>query len=271
MTMRGAGTLAGLLAAGLVVAGLTPAAEAATVAQPGTRICTSNGHVLVHPRHDRTEYVVRDAYWLGQRPQCLANRGNLDNFKVVQRPGFNAAGHVVAYPDIYRGCIWTICSPAAYLPRPVSALGHPVATWHTSEHADGTWNAAFDIWFGKKRMTTGQADGAELMIWLNEHGGCCALQHGAPKVWIDGQQWWFSHWRTRHNGVSWNYIQFRRVHRTWNVTRLKLYPFVQLIRRMELIRSDWWLENVEAGFELWSGGHGLATTQYAVGGIRPRK
>jgi len=256
----------------MVVAGLTPAADAADAAdaaQPSSRVCTSNGYVLVHPRNQQTEYAVRNAFWLGQRPQCLVNRGKLTNFAVAQRPGFDPAGHVVAYPDILRGCIWTICSPRAYLPRQVSATGRPIATWHTSEHAPGTWNAAFDIWFGKKRMTTGQANGAELMIWLNEHGGCCALQRGAPKVWIDGQQWWLSHWRTRHNGVSWNYIQFRRVHRTSNVTRLKLSPFMKLVRHLGLVQSSWWLENIEAGFELWTGGQGLTTTQYAVGGIRP--
>jgi len=30
------------------------------------------------------------------------------------------------------------------------------------------------------------------------------------------------------------------------------------------------LENIEAGFELWTGGQGLTTTQYAVGGIQAR-
>jgi Glycosyl hydrolase family 12 len=266
---RASAALAGLLAVGMVGAGLTPAAGAAGAALQPTRICTSNGYLIAHPRNKTTDYAVRDAYWRGQRPQCLVNRGHLTNFQVAQRPGFDPAGRVVAYPDIFRGCIWTICSPRSYLPRPVSAVGRPVATWHTSERAPGTWNAAFDIWFGKKRMITGQANGAELMIWLNEHGGCCALQHGAPKVRIDGQLWWLSHWRTRHGGVSWNYIQFRRVNRTWNVTNLKLYLFIRRIKALGLLRSGWWLENVEAGFELWTGGHGLATTQYEVNGIRP--
>jgi cellulose 1,4-beta-cellobiosidase len=260
-----------IAAAGALV-GVSPAAawpgNAAT--RHRTIICKSNGSLIAHTRQAGTGYVVRNAYWLGQRPQCITNRGNLSNFRVVQRPGYDPAGRVVAYPDIFRGCIWNICSPQADLPRRVSALGRPRATWHTSEHATGTWNAAFDIWFGKKRMVTGQADGAELMIWLNEHGGCCALQQGAPKVLIDGQLWWLSHWTAHHNGKSWNYIQFRRVHRTWHVNNLKLYPFIRRIEHLGLVRPGWWIENIEAGFELWNGGRGLATTKYVVRAVSGR-
>jgi len=235
-----------------------------------TIICKPNGSLIAHTRHGGTGYVVRNNYWRGQRPQCISNRRNRSNFRVVQRAGFDPAGRVVAFPDIFRGCIWNICSPQADLPRRVSALGRARATWHTSERATGTWNAAFDIWFGKRRMVTGQADGAELMIWLNEHGGCCALQRGAPIVRIDGQLWWLSHWRTHHDGKSWNYIQFRRVNRTWHVNNLKLYPFVRRIRRLGLVRPGWWMENIEAGFEIWNGGRGLATTKYVVRAVRGR-
>jgi hypothetical protein len=264
--------LVSAIAATGTLIGIAPAA-----ARPGdpaarhrTIICKSNGSLFAYTRQAGTIYAVRNAFWRGQRPQCLSNLGHRSNFRVVQRPGFDPAGRVVAFPDIFRGCIWNICSPKADLPRRVSDLGRPRATWHTSENAKGTWNAAFDIWFGKKRMVTGQADGAELMIWLNEHGGCCALQPGAPKVRIDGQLWWLSHWTAHHNGKSWNYIQFRRVHRTWRVDGLKLFPFVRLIKRLGLVRPGWWMENIEAGFELWNGGQGLATTRYVVRNVRPR-
>src|SRR5262249_15678983 len=150
----------------------------------------------------------RDAYWLGQRPQCLSVRGHTPNFTVAQRAGYDPGGRVVAYPDILRGCIWHICSPNAHMRLRVSAVGYPKATWDTRGQRKGTWNSAFDIWFGKTKMVTGQATGAELMIWLNYHGGCCALQRGAPIVWIDGRRWWFSHWKAFHDGKSWNYIQF---------------------------------------------------------------
>jgi glycosyl hydrolase family 12 len=242
----------------------TPVATAqAALSAAGSTLCKSNQHLIVHSRYG-TRYQIRNAYWRGQRRQCIHNSADRPNFTVTQRPGFDPAGRVVAFPDIFRGCIWNICSPKAGIPIRVSAIGHPVATWHTRENALGTWNAAFDIWFGKTRMITGQANGAELMIWLNHHGGCCALQRGAPKVWIDGRPFRLSHWRTTHNGVSWNYIQFRMIHRTWRVDHLRLRPFIRRCLRLGLIRRSWWMENVEAGFELWNGGQGLATTRFGV-------
>jgi glycosyl hydrolase family 12 len=253
--------LAFALAGGLLAAQVPSAQAVARGA--GSTLCGSNQHLIVHSVYG-TGYQIRDAYWLGQRPQCIHNSGDRANFAVVQRPGFDPAGRVVAFPDIFRGCIWNICSPDARLPIMVSDIGHPTTTWHTRDNAAGTWNAAYDIWFGKERMTRGQANGAELMIWLNEHGGCCALQRGAPKVWIDGRRFWLSHWRARHSGVSWNYIQFRLVHHTWRFDHLPLRPFIRRCERLGLIRHWWWMENVEAGFELWNGGQGLATTAFGV-------
>jgi len=254
--------LAFALAACLQMAPVSAAQAAASAA--GSTLCLKNQHLIVHSRFG-ARYQIRNAYWRGQRRQCIHNSGDRDNFRVTQRPGFDPAGRVVAFPNIFRGCAWNVCSPKAGIPIKVSAISPLVTTWHTRENAPGTWNAAYDIWFGKKRMTTGQATGAELMIWLNHHGRCCALQHGAPKVWIAGRPFRLSHWiARRQNGVSWHYIQFRMIHKTWHVDHLRLRPFIRRCVRLGLIRPWWWMENVEAGFELWSGGQGLATTRFGV-------
>jgi len=60
------------------------------------------------------------------------------------------------------------------------------------------------------------------------------------------------------------------VHRTWHVNNLRLYPFVRRIERLGLVRPGWWMENIEAGFEIWNGGRGLATTKYVVRAVRSR-
>jgi hypothetical protein len=115
-------------------------------------------------------------------------------------------------------------------------------------------------------MITGQADGAELMIWINHHGACCVLQRRAPIVRIDGYRFYLSHWRhySPRWHVSWNYIQFRLVHPRSRVDGLQLKPFIHRSVRLGLARPAWWLENVVAGFEVWSGGRGLATRHYSV-------
>ena len=70
------------------------------------------------------------------------------------------------------------------------------------------------------------------------------------------------HRRACHDRACWNYVQFRRVHPVTGVRRLKLLPFVAHAEKRRLIEPRWWLENIEAGFELWQGGRGLATNWF---------
>jgi cellulose 1,4-beta-cellobiosidase len=157
------------------------------------------------------------------------------------------------------GCSWGICSPHSKLPHSelparVSALHSPTTTWHTSEHASGRWDAAFDLWFGRRRMTTGQATGAEVMIWLNARDIPLASKR---IVRVDGVRWYLAHWRARLGTKTWHYIQFRRVHPVWRVRNLRLNPFIRHAERRRLVSRRWWLLNIEAGFELLRGGRGL--------------
>jgi hypothetical protein len=144
--------------------------------------------------------------------------------------------------------------------------------------ARGIWNAAYDIWLGKKafnRDGSSTRSGAELMVWPNYS----VSYAGNPIVKIDGRRWYFMHWRTcdhvrdkRHKGgvpaadaTCFNYISFRAVHRTWRVNNLDLNAFIRWpIRHHRLIRPTWWVEGVGTGFELWRGGVGLGTVKFTV-------
>ena len=150
------------------------------------------------------------------------------------------------------------------MPIRVAKIGHPVTTWHTRQGAAGNWNAAYELWFGKHAMTTGQADGAELMIWINRHGTCCHLIRHAPIVRLAGHRYYLMHWRpcSRKWHICFNYIQFRLVHPTWRVDNLRLAPFIHKAEQLKLVRPWWFMENVGAGFEIWKGGKGLATTRF---------
>lgn len=253
----------GLLAIGLIFA--TQFGEAKAAAVTTTTLCTAGQHLMVHDAVGRA-YQIRDGYWRGGGRMCITNRRGHANFTVTNPPSRDARGRVVAFPNIFRGCLWKFCSPNARIPARVSTLGPLVSTLHTVGGVRGSWNAAYEMWFGKRRMVTGQADGAELMVWINRHGSCCVLQHHARKVRIDGRLFWFTHWRS-HNfrwDVSWNYIQFRLVHPRTKVDDLRLAPFIHRSVRSGLIRRRWWLENVGAGFEIWHGGRGLAVKRFAV-------
>jgi hypothetical protein len=119
------------------------------------------------PRHP----FRREERHLRRPPRMPGQPGpGVPNFTVARSSARSTGIEPVACPFILRGCSWGTCSPRSGLPRRVSALGRPAVTWTTSLHADGRRNAAFDVWFGKHAMTTGQANGAELMIWLRARG-----------------------------------------------------------------------------------------------------
>lgn len=240
---------------------VSPAAATGTI----VTLCDHAAHRIVYGPTGHA-YEVRNAYWHGTRTMCIENRNLQPNFEVTSPPGADPQGLVSAYPDVFRGCLWHICSPNAGIPIQVSDIRRLASTWHTRQGVRGSWNAAYDLWIGKRRMITGQANGAELMIWLNRHGSCCPLSRHAPTVRVDGYKFRLARWRhySAEWGVSWNYIQFRLVHPRWRVDHLRLKPFIMRAIKLKLVRSSWWLENVTAGFEIWHGGTGLRTTDFNV-------
>src|SRR5581483_4801243 len=105
----------------------------------------------------------------------------------------------------------------------------------------------------------------------NHRGACCSRARDHKRVRVDGRTWQLSHWRATdrslgrpYDGIKWNYIQFRLVHPRWKVNNIDLRKFVGVAVRRGLVRPQWWIENVEAGFEIWKGGVGLATTKFSV-------
>lgn len=252
----------------MAVAGLLAAVAPAVPAQgadatPGTvhsgrisSLCKPYQHLAVVTAQG-AHFVIKNDNYGGQR-ECLAIQGERPNFTVTQSqlPAWHAKPQ--AYPFIMRGCSWGTCSaPDSDLPKQVSALQRPVATWYTTQVPKGEWDAAFDIWFGTRPMTTGQADGAEMMIWLNARR--IGVPPLTPVVHIDHVRWYLLDGRACHTGTCWNYIQFRRVWPVLRVTKLHLLPFIHRAEKRGWIQPAWWLENIEAGFELWQGGTGLAT------------
>ncbi len=188
----------------------------------------------------------------------LAVRGERPNFTVTQSqlPIWHAKPQ--AYPFILRGCSWGTCSaPDSDLPKQVSALRLPVYTWRTTQVLRRTAGTRpLDTCLGTHPMTTGQADGADDDL-LARH---IKVPPRTRILHIDHVRWYPLHWRACHAYTCWNYIQFRRV---WLAAADQATASAPLHPPCAAARLDpastWWLENIEAGFELWQGGAGLAT------------
>jgi len=237
----------------------SPAASAAGASGDQTvrSLCSSQRRAVVGGA-----YMVQNDEWGSGALECVA---------VATGAGFTVAKSAIAkstsgspggYPSIYRGCHWGICTPRSGLPVPVSKLLSPgtvTTTWNTAQPGTGSYDVAYDIWFNQAPTTSGQPDGAELMIWLNHNGPVqpYGSQVSTATVGSRSYQVWFGQ-------RGWNTISYSMVSGTTSVQDLDIGTFVADAIRRGYIQKSWYLIDVEAGFELWQDGAGLATHSFAV-------
>jgi Glycosyl hydrolase family 12 len=193
------------------------------------------------------------------------------NFAVpVSALNVASGGAPGAGPSLYYGNHWgTVCS-GARLPVPVSAItagGAVTTSWSidTSTVAAGdVWGASYDVWFNASSSGNQSGDDAsnlELMIWLDHSPGASPTGHQvASKMSIAGLTWnvWYG---LGGNGPCVSYV---------------LSPASSSVKDLDLGRlaadavarghlsASWYLIDVEAGFEMWSGGAGLESTAFSV-------
>jgi len=207
-------------------------------------------------------YMVQNNEWGSSAPECVAVASG-GGFSVSKSSIANASsGAPGGYPSIYRGCHWGICTPRSGLPVQVSKLLSPgtvTTTWDTVQPQTGSYDVAYDIWFNKTPTTTGQPDGAELMIWLNHNGPIEPYGSQAATATIAGRSYevWFGQ-------QGWNTISYSMESGTTSVKDLDIGQFAADAIRRGWIQKSWYLIDVEAGFEIWQGGTGLATNGFAV-------
>jgi hypothetical protein len=250
--------IVGLVLAAALAAVAVPADGPPAGAAPIRAFCGRYQHVTVTTRAG-TAFVVRNDFW-GTRRVCLQNSGLRPNFRVTRTRRNAIHGKVMSFPYILRGCSWGVCSPKSRLPARVRSLRKPEASWRVFARARGRWNASLETWFGKRDMKTGQANGAELMIWLNRHGPVHpAGPRVASDVGIGGRSY---HVYLRQS--RWNTITYLMTTATTSVRHLDLRPLVAYAVSRGYIQDSWYLIGVEAGFELWRGGAGLATDSFSV-------
>jgi cellulose 1,4-beta-cellobiosidase len=206
-------------------------------------------------------YIVRNDNFAG-RTECLRNASLGPNFTVASSAANSRGPESDAYPDVFYGCSWGLCTHGSVLPARLSQVREARASSSIDDRAGGRWSTAFDIWFGRHRSGyRAQATGAELMIWLDAHD---FPPPPGPRLTVDHRRWYLYHWVGRLDGKRWNYIQVRAVRPVTQVRKLELLPVIDHLVGMGLIRRHWWMLNVESGFEIWSGGTGLAMKSFSA-------
>jgi len=207
-------------------------------------------------------YEVNNNNFVGKQ-ECLTGKRGAPAFRVNTSGAASKTHGSDAFPNVFVGCSWGRCSPHSWLPKKAAALSGAKTSFQADERAAGTWGAGYDMFFDSKPIRDGQA-GVEMMIWLNSKNAYNPAGHW-PLVTIDGTQWWVMNWETTGaSGKHWRYVQFRRKTPATGVKNLAVRPFAAYLQQQGWITPDWYLLNIEAGFEIWSGGQGLAVRNFSA-------
>ncbi|MEW1958671.1 cellulose binding domain-containing protein [Kineococcus sp. NPDC059986] len=227
----------------------TPSAAAATaLCDQYAKTTTADG-----------KYRIQNNRWGTSAQQCIEPTAT--GFKVTQADGAVATnGAPKSYPSIYWGCHYADCTTGF---SPVQASSSTFGSVRTSVAmtypTTGEWDASYDLWFDPTARTDGQNTGAEVMVWLNHAGRPQPVGSKVGTVTLAGATWdvWFGN-------TGWNVVSYVRQTPTSSMDFAVSTFFDDALARGWVQRS-WYLTSIQAGFEPWTSGTGLAVTSFSAG------
>jgi cellulose 1,4-beta-cellobiosidase len=211
-------------------------------------------------------YIVQNDEYNSGANECVTTDGGAD-FTVATSNMATPPGAPGGYPSIYQGCHWGSCSAGGLAANPIQVAnltaGEVTTSWSTTQPAGtgSTYDTAYDIWFNHAAATNGAPDCAEVMVWLG-HQGSLRPYGTAVAAHVDLGGVRYTVWE----GVQTTEptISYEMDNPAASVTGLDVYPIARDAVSRGYISSSCYLIAVEAGFELWRGGAGLATNAFSV-------
>ncbi|HEX6340178.1 GH12 family glycosyl hydrolase domain-containing protein [Umezawaea sp.] len=235
--------LAGLLAAGTIAA-VAPA-------QADTTICEQYGSTTIGGR-----YVVQNNRWGSSAAQCINVTST--GFQITTQQGSAPTnGAPLSYPSVFLGCHYGNCSPGSSLPMQVSRIRSATSSIDY-RYTGGTYNASYDIWLDPTPKTNG-VNQMEIMIWFNRQGPIQPIGSAVGTTSVGGRTW--EVWRGS-NGAN-NVISYvaPSAISSWSFS---VRDFINDVRARGAITDSWYLTSIQAGFEPWNGGTGLAVGNFSA-------
>ena len=223
-------------------------------AHADTTVCAQYGSTTI----DNGRYVVMNNEWGDTSPQCI--NVTATGFAITTASHTKTGGSPAAYPAVYAGCHYGNCSSGSNLPMAVnSGQFQTVQTSVAMSYPNNgsVYDASYDIWFDPTPRTDGQNTGAELMVWLNHTGSVQPVGSRVATVSIGGASWdvWFGN-------IGWNVVSYVRTSPTASIT-FPVSSFWNDIVARGYGQNSWYLTSVQAGFEPWVNGTGLAVTNFS--------
>ena len=238
-----------LSAVGALVASIFVATSGS--ARADTTICDQYGSTTIQGR-----YVVQNNRWGTSAQQCINVTST--GFRIATQQGSSPTnGAPVSYPSVFLGCHYTNCSPGSTLPMQVSRISNASSSI-SYRYAGGTFNASYDIWLDPTPKTNG-VNQMEIMIWFNRQGPIQPIGSAVGNTTIGGRSWQVWRGSNGSNNVI-SYVAPSPIN-SWSFNVL---DFVNDVRARGAITNSWYLTSIQAGFEPWNGGVGLAVDNFSA-------
>jgi hypothetical protein len=249
-------------------AAATRPADPPRLAQPSSttiaaRLCGQAGwpETMV----DGGAYVVQNDEWNSTAAECITTDGHAQFTVASSAISKPASGDPGGYPSIYSGCSAGVCTAGNKLPIRVGRLkpGMITSSWVTSQPPGGAYDVAYDIWFNRTPVTSGAPDGGELMIWLAHRGGSQIAPAGAPVAHAGIGGYAFTIW-VWSGQAGQRRIAYVMDHSVRSVRDFDVSAVAADAARRGYLSAASFLLNIQAGFEIWTGGRGLSTDSFAL-------
>jgi len=244
--------LRAVAAAGLLVAGTVVGPGFAQPAGADTQICETFGSTTIGGR-----YVVMNNNWGNSATQCINVTGT--GFSISQiNANKPTNGAPASYPAIYIGCHYTNCSPGTNLPMQISAISTATTSITYSYVGGATYDAAYDIWLDPTPKKDG-VNATEIMIWFNRQGSIQPVGSQVATATVAGRSWQVWQGNNGGNDVV-SYVAPSAIS-SWS---FDVKTFINDVIARGKATPSWYLTSVQAGFEPWIGGQGLAVTAFSA-------
>ncbi|GAA4260594.1 hypothetical protein GCM10022255_089860 [Dactylosporangium darangshiense] len=239
-----------LTAAGLMLAASLAAVGGGT-AQANTQICDKYGSTTIQNR-----YVVMNNRWGADTPQCINVTST--GFAITAEHHKATNGAPAAYTAMYLGCHYDACSPGTNLPMRLSGIRSATSSAGFAYPDSGVYNVSYDVWLDPAPNTHG-TNRQELMIWFAKRGPIHPVGSRVASATIGGRVW--DVW-SGFNGSS-DVVSYvaRSPMTKWS---FDVMDFVDDVRTRSKVTTAWYLTSIQAGFEPWVGGTGLAVTTFSA-------
>ncbi|MEV7141588.1 GH12 family glycosyl hydrolase domain-containing protein [Streptomyces tauricus] len=230
-------------------------------ARADTTICEQYGTTTIQNR-----YVVQNNRWGTSATQCISVSDS--GFRITQADGsVPTNGAPKSYPSIFNGCHYTRCSPGTNLPARIDTVSTAPSSISYGYVDNAVYNASYDIWLDPTPRTDG-VNQTEIMIWFNRVGPIQPIGSPVGTASVGGRTW--EVWSGNNGGNDVLSFVAPAAVSSWT---FDVMDFVDQAVARGLARSDWYLTSVQAGFEPWQGGAGLAVNSFSstvsTGGSTP--